>query len=269
MKKMRKIIPAFAMLMVAAIMMSTASFAWFSMGTTAAANGMQIEAKATSSLIISNTRADSGAGEVSFEGRKTTVSFSGTAASLLPSTWRDAAGKLQYITNAGTSVDVNTGKTNGTETWGDATTEHYHDFIMYIASAGEETQTGTLSLTFTDLFGATKDIHKALSIQVLYKANKAATDYTTISDDIINVATISEDNVVEISGITIPAAFTQNSDGSYTETTNDYVTIALRVYFDGDLEVIGDATKNYVRNGSMDTTEIGFGVNYAFAVTTP
>ena len=54
MKKMRKLIPAFAMLMVAAIMMSTASFAWFSMNTTATASGMQIKAKSTGGLAIAS-----------------------------------------------------------------------------------------------------------------------------------------------------------------------------------------------------------------------
>ena len=45
MKKMRKLIPALAMLLVSAVMMSTASFAWFSMNTTVTADGMSITAK--------------------------------------------------------------------------------------------------------------------------------------------------------------------------------------------------------------------------------
>ena len=52
MKKMRRLIPAFAMLMVAAIMLSTASFAWFTMGTHATATGMQVTATSGSSLLI-------------------------------------------------------------------------------------------------------------------------------------------------------------------------------------------------------------------------
>ena len=52
MKKMRKLIPAFAMLMVSAIMLSTASFAWFSSNTQAEANGMQIKAQTSGGLAI-------------------------------------------------------------------------------------------------------------------------------------------------------------------------------------------------------------------------
>ena len=45
MKKMRKLIPALAMLLVSAVMMSTASFAWFSMNTSVTASGMSVTAK--------------------------------------------------------------------------------------------------------------------------------------------------------------------------------------------------------------------------------
>ena len=52
MKKMRRLIPAFAMLLVAATMLSTASFAWFTMNEKVTASGMQIQAKSTGSLVI-------------------------------------------------------------------------------------------------------------------------------------------------------------------------------------------------------------------------
>lgn len=52
MKKMRKLIPAFAMLLVSAIMMSTASFAWFTMNQEVTATGMQVQAQASGSMII-------------------------------------------------------------------------------------------------------------------------------------------------------------------------------------------------------------------------
>lgn len=52
MKKMRKLIPAFAMLMVSAIMLSTASFAWFSSNTKVTATGMQVQATSSGGLAI-------------------------------------------------------------------------------------------------------------------------------------------------------------------------------------------------------------------------
>ena len=56
MKKMRKLIPAFSMLLVAAIMLSTATFAWFTMNESVTASGMEIQAKASGNLLISTEK---------------------------------------------------------------------------------------------------------------------------------------------------------------------------------------------------------------------
>ena len=53
MKNTRKLIPALAMLLLAAVMMSTASFAWFTMNDTVQASNMQVTAVAPASLWIS------------------------------------------------------------------------------------------------------------------------------------------------------------------------------------------------------------------------
>ena len=56
MKMTRKLIPAFVMLIVSAIMLSTASFAWFATRTTVSATDMTVQAKAdTKYLTIANT----------------------------------------------------------------------------------------------------------------------------------------------------------------------------------------------------------------------
>ena len=61
MKKFRKLIPALALLIVSAVLMSTASYAWFSMNTQVTANGLQVKAKSNSVyLLISNTPASIG-----------------------------------------------------------------------------------------------------------------------------------------------------------------------------------------------------------------
>lgn len=62
MKATKKIIPALVMLLVSAVLLSTASYAWFSMNTTVTATGMQVTVKAPTSLLISNTSATAGFG---------------------------------------------------------------------------------------------------------------------------------------------------------------------------------------------------------------
>ena len=55
MKNTRKLIPALAMLLVSAVMMSTASFAWFSMNSSVSATGMQVKAATSKNLVIANS----------------------------------------------------------------------------------------------------------------------------------------------------------------------------------------------------------------------
>ena len=52
MKLSRKIIPALAMLVVAAVMLTTASFAWFAMSKTVEANGMSVNIKSDSLFLL-------------------------------------------------------------------------------------------------------------------------------------------------------------------------------------------------------------------------
>ena len=62
MKATKKIIPALVMLLVSAVLLSTASYAWFSMNAQVTATGMQVTAQAPASLLISNTNATTGFG---------------------------------------------------------------------------------------------------------------------------------------------------------------------------------------------------------------
>ena len=53
MKLTRKLVPAFAMLLVSALMLTTASFAWFSTNDDVSANGMSVKATTAENLVIS------------------------------------------------------------------------------------------------------------------------------------------------------------------------------------------------------------------------
>lgn len=56
MKKLRKLFPAFAMLLVSATVLASTTFAWFSMNNKVTATGMEVTAKAnTQYLVIANT----------------------------------------------------------------------------------------------------------------------------------------------------------------------------------------------------------------------
>lgn len=59
MKKFRKLVPAFAMLLVSATVLASTTFAWFSMNNKVTASGMEVTAKAnTRYLVIAETAAE-------------------------------------------------------------------------------------------------------------------------------------------------------------------------------------------------------------------
>ena len=105
MKNMRKLVPAFAMLMVAAIMMSTASFAWFSMNTTATATGMSVTAKSEGGLAIGIYTAESTP--------PTATSYASSAS--VADGWKNSTDALSPVSHNGsawftaTAVGVNDG----------------------------------------------------------------------------------------------------------------------------------------------------------------
>lgn len=52
MKKFKKLIPAFCMLLISAVLMGTSTYAWFSMNTKVTASGMQVNAKSDDTYLL-------------------------------------------------------------------------------------------------------------------------------------------------------------------------------------------------------------------------
>lgn len=60
MKKFKKLIPAFCMLLVSAVMLGTSTFAWFSMNTQVKATGLNVNAKSNAAYLLINNEDKSG-----------------------------------------------------------------------------------------------------------------------------------------------------------------------------------------------------------------
>lgn len=60
MKKFKKLIPAFCMLLVSAVMLGTSTFAWFSMNTQVNATGLNVSAKSNAAYLLINNEDKSG-----------------------------------------------------------------------------------------------------------------------------------------------------------------------------------------------------------------
>ncbi len=265
MKKMRKIIPALAMLLMSAVLMSTASFAWFSMNTSVTATGMKVRAQAAGgSLIIGDNISEL------MTNAESTITVNDTNIPALKAvTWTpasgDVAGAWQYAN--GKDVDTATGllKT-GTDiklnNVGEAT-GYYYDKIFYIASAGGTLEDQTLTATATISFAGTGDKPQdmkaldATSVAVtllesstgVYKFTEATAKADGSVAPKLNVAYVNQntDNSENLAtGLTIP---TVSADALEGEDTVGALAVLVRIYFDGNLKT-GDGSRAYVRDAN-------------------
>ena len=270
MKKMRKLIPAFAMLMVAAIMMTTASFAWFTMSDTVTATGMQVQAKADGTLVIKAdqklTLADSLA-EAKFNSKGTT--------NLTPITYRkgvEGSADGWYYCNNTKTVDSVTGKpADGTVVKADTMTPlagGYVDYVVYIASAGDVVRNKQITATVTDGSDVKQTVAPAYTVAFYY--GEKTIDATTVPDAIINVKDGATPVVISgTDAVEIPSTV------GITEATNAVgLKVTMRVYVDGELvgatKKVPVAKYTAVTSGTYDkdvTYYVANGDSYTVAPT--
>ncbi len=268
MKKTRKLIPAIAMLLTSTVMMSTASFAWFSMNQEVSATGMEVKAKATGALVINSTW-DS---EHTTLGNDRTVTFSG-AKTLAPITYKDITPEdgnnnptYAYVTNA-EIVDPDTGaaesgslkyaEVGGTD--GQPVADSYADYLVYISTAGDVLTGYDLDVEVTLLTSLTLT-QKAVKIDfwVGGTGNETVTTYLnapSIATPFTNATlahTVKADETTTytktdlVSNVIIPKYDAEGTDAAKA------IPVLMRVYFDGDEGDDSASGKKYIRNAGAD-----------------
>jgi hypothetical protein len=288
MKTTRKLIPAIAMLLVSAVMLTTASYAWFTMGNQANATGMSVQAEAASSmLIVDATGKTANDLPQAFMDAKNSIKFDSISHILKPATAYDAA-----------TMDLATGVTEASLTSGlvtladptqannktgvaadDVTYVHaaqntnYYDYVAYIAAGGNEmnqttTPNATLKATVTLPDGMmtgdalTTYIHNAFTIRFEIKDSTETTEPRVITKNLKEVVTANGELTFDLGTTTIPTALEADADGAYT-TVNDYVTVTMRVYYDGAL--VDGQNGTYIRNERTSNTPAAFNVKFDYA----
>ncbi len=233
MKKTRKIIPALAMLLVSAIMMSTASFAWFSMSTEVTASGMSVTAKSDAvALVISATNTTPGTGST-----EETTAVSGT---LLPvahetfATKTDADTVDKWYTKYADAPTASTSSTSATT---------ISDMSGYVVQKTVYISMATGSNDTTDL--------KVKSVTITAAAGTA-----TVIDP-VRVAIATAEGYVEYKSTGIVGA----DDVLAANVTDDaYIAVTIYVYYDGnDAAVFTNNSANLA----------GATVSVEFTVTAP
>ena len=269
MKKMRRLIPAIAMLLVSAVMLSTASFAWFTMSENASATGMQVQAKASGSLLIDNKPLNDAS-------KLTSVSLDTGAHVLTPITIKkDTSNQNTTITwqkpKDGNLVDPTTGLagTTGLETVTPVAGQDYFEEIIYLGSAGDPLEDQKLTITLKAPIASTGEAVKAYSAAIYvstgtsWTSGEAVSNVTnaTVPTHILHVDTYDEDddatngarNIVILdnggAGYDIPSVVGVQGDSWVG------LRVVIRIYIDGDLrspDEIEVTTTDYVAVGKNE-----------------
>lgn len=103
---MKKLIPALCMLLVAAALLGTSTFAWFSMNTMVEANGMSVQAETSANLVIKNSATGATWSRAATASYADTQTLMPASTSLTPNVL--SAGKFFAVTNSET-VDYDNG----------------------------------------------------------------------------------------------------------------------------------------------------------------
>ena len=252
MKKMRKLIPAFAMLLVSAIMMSTASFAWFTMNEEVTATGMQVQAKAAGNLLI-------GMDKMTAQDQAISVNLDNTKQTLTPITykegWKVPGSAVEIDPTFGTYVDDGNALVAESVSYTLNADDHFADYVIYLATAGSEMTNQNLWVRIEGLSGQNQKIAPAYSIA--FYADKDDDGVIDEADELLDTVNYEEfltinghAAAVEVTvgtGLTIPSTYGATSDSKVG------LRIFMRVYVDGDL----NAEQTYSKVPTYVTYEAG------------
>ncbi len=247
MKKMRRLIPAIAMLLVSAVMLSTASFAWFTMNEQVTATGMQVQAKASGNLVIGTGKLNAASKDII-----TTVTDNyhsdtndRTKVNLAPITYDGTNWKIPASTNTVDPLYGTLANNSYTTLSVDAeenTTDvqkYFAEYVVYVATAGDELKNQNLFAKINAIGGADQTIAPAYTVAFYVVPNGTA--YTSIDwnnpVDTVNYKDGHTDKVQLGVGDADTADFTCTVPSTYGTNSETAVglMIVMRVYVDGDL----------------------------------
>lgn len=252
MKSMKKLIPAIAMLIISAVLLSTASYAWFSMNKVVTATGMQVEAKASSSLIITKLSTEipnATSTQTTLtppEGKITLIDVTHISGD---DTWTTYSNGLKTVTNRH-AIDPTNGKA-AEYTWGPVannegtSTYYYVDYVVYIASKDAEMTGQKIKATIGEASGA-PGFKDAVAVDFYIGESASGDTYKGTSH----------------AGDTDGVVLSLDEEGTIPKAAADgFLTVTMRVYIDGAVDTVN--TNNY------DAGALGFDVTFEAQTITP
>ena len=260
MKKMRRLIPAIAMLLVSAVMLSTASFAWFTISTEAEAVGMSVKAMASSSLLITDNTDNwlSATGSVNLTSHN-------LATALTPATHDNTFGNGLKTVAAPDKVNPSTGAYDAANGWANTTSgTHFVDYVVYIGTTGAAMENYILNaeVSVAQLKYA---LHNAVTVDFLVNDNYGGSINLKQAAASASATANGTYNIDIAKNLNIPVAVLVNEETGVSTITGSHVKVTMRVYFYGAL--LDENGECYVQNTSATLQTIGFAVNFTAGTT--
>ena len=239
--------------------LGTSTFAWFSMNTSVSATGMQVKATSASSLVITDTAANIATTATN------TIAMTAQTDAIIPATHltnqKDQQGSAlsyasgdSYLVHVGNPQAVDPVKgykqVDGDDLYfvksvNSNTDKYYIDYIVYIAAKGDQLNNQDLTAVINPA-DVTEPLYKAISIDYWVDGTYKATANFNTANTAVKL----------IEAGSIPSAT--------AESGATYVTVLMRVYYDGALESETSGVA-FVNNGNINTDEVTFGVVFTTA----
>lgn len=241
MKAQRKLIPAVAMLLVALVVMSTASYAWFTMSRNVQVNGLDLTAVAPTNLLISTDGVNFGSSAdlVNYEGGK-----------LYPASSLDGE-KFFAPQNIGSTgvADENSGFEEVTTAVGNSKSGYYADYTLYFKTNGDQNVPVTFDKNVFPKFSgedASSNLLKAIRVAVV--SAKVGSDDIAINESKYIYRAESDAYPASLTGPVVKTgaaddykgvadAYTYSEDEAiFTVEAGKTVTVVIRVWLEGQSE---------------------------------
>lgn len=239
---MKKLIPAICMTLIAAVMLASSTFAWFSMNTQVTATGMQVVAKSDNTyLLISST--NSTAETIQSENMTTTaLTVSDADAKVYPCAPATSSTEVAYLTTSGKTVSGALITTAGVEVTNMATAEAVTNwYTANAASSSASTINAGTARQLTDFTGYV--IQKTVYLTVAKGANaannlkvtptielKSGNSEKTV--DAVRVLITTSDDGFKILKKASGAVGIEGSNTDLTDST--VLTVKIYIYIDGN-----------------------------------
>jgi hypothetical protein len=281
--KMRKLLPAFAMLTVSAISLSSATYAWFTMNKTVTVTGMSMKTVVGDSLLIASSSAGT---SKSADSSFTNGIHQPVTAILQPVSTINAADNGFYYTydanangsKASSSTDVPyTLVSNNIVTAGDDEYQAYLDYVFEIKALNSDSTTAKeLRLTELNLLYDGAQLSEsayrvAIFEQDLASSGTAYNERRAYADKIFAPTDYAYFDNTAVSSTTEKAAVSPAVNGAtWTKSiaggANDYTKLTVRLWLEGEdtdcystqfVELTKEWTLNLkfdLASGSSDTT---------------